>query len=250
MTPISFIKAIEQFFLKPDTPIQLKKFEELVPSSDIPREITIDNLQAVSARLLNTLNKTNIQIRAGTISLVDLLMLRTQFYEARQRLVALEKKEQQDVIDLKNSTKWFERSKVGRLFAHSDSGYLLDQEAAEAAEATSTKLQFFEKLEEFESIINFQIINTGERSSPDFKELVTQWRTVSQLEKNARITADYLNAAFFKLSTDHTTTDSENYMVFAVNQLKEQRNILTPWFDRLTVEVEDTINRARVAIKI
>jgi len=261
MTPTTFTKAIEQFFLQPDTPIQLNQFEEVLPSSDISREITIDNLQPVSARLLNTLNAANDQIQSGTIALVDLMKLRAQFYEAREHLVQLEKKELQDVIDLKNSTKWHERSKFVRIFVNSDVGDQLDQEEAEAKEVSSTKVQFFEKLEDLESMINYHIISTGERSSPAFKEMIAQWRTIGQMEKDARKSIDFVNAAYNSLpsgnmcmncgrSTSCNTNRSERYMASASSQLKNQLNTLTPWYDRLTVQVEDTIDRARAAVKI
>ena len=261
MTPTTFTKAIEQFFLQPDTPIQLNEFEEVLPSSDISREITIDNLQPVSARLLNTLNAANDQIQSGSIALVDLMKLRAQFYEARGRLVELEKKERQDVIDLKSSTKWHERSKFVRIFVDSDVGDQLDQEEAEAKEVTSTKVQFFERLEDLESMINYHIINTGERSSPEFKEMVAQWRTIGQLEKDARKSIDYVNAAYSNLPTSSTcmncgrhtscgTNRSERYLSSANTQLKNQLSTLSPWYDRLTVQVEDTIDRARAAVRI
>ncbi len=255
----SFTKAIEQFFLQPDTPIQLNQFEELLPSSDISRDITIDNLQPVSARLLNTLNAASDQIQTGSIALIDLLKLRAQFYEARDRLIVLERKERQDVIDLKNSTKWHERSKFVRIFVNSDAGDQLDQEEAEAKEVTSTKVQFFERLEDLESMINYHIISTGERSSPVFKETVAQWRTIGQLEKDARKSLEYINAAYSNLpsssmcmscgrSTSCNTNRSERYLASGSTQLKNQLNTLTPWYNRLTAEVEGTIDKARAAV--
>ncbi len=255
----TFTKAIEQFFLQPNTPIQLNQFEELQPSSDISREITIDNLQPVSARLLNALNAASDQIQTGSIALIDLLKLRAQFYEARDHLIVLERKERQDVIDLKNSTKWHERSKFVRIFVNSDAGDQLDQEEAEAKEVTSTKVQFFERLEDLESMINYHIIGTGEKSSPAFKETVAQWRTIGQLERNARKSLEYINAAYSNLpsssmcmscgrSTSCNTTRSERYMASGSEQLKHQLDTLTPWYNQLTAKVEGTIDKVRAAV--
>ena len=259
MTPTTFTKAIEHFFLKPNTPIPINQFEEFLPSSDISREITIDNLQPVSARLINTLNTANDQIQSGSIALIDLMKLRAQFYDARGSLIELEKKEHQDVVDLKNATKWHERSKFVRMFVDSDAGEQLDQEEAEAKEVTSTKKQFFERLEDLEAMINYHIISTGERSSPAFKEMVAQWRTIGQLEKDARKSVEYINAAYSNLpssnmcmncgrGTSCNTNRSERHMSSANTQLKNQLNTLTPWYNRLTTQVEGTIDKARAAI--
>lgn len=262
MELVTFTKAVEKLFKNPDYQISPKQISEVTPPIEAAREINIDNLQPVFGRLLNALNTTNVQTEADAISLAELIKLRAEFYDAQKKLVHLEQKEMQDVVDLKSSTKWHERSKLIRIFVSSEAGEQLEQEQAEVQEVTSAATHLSQQLEDLESVINYKILNTGEMVSSEFKEVVSQWRTIGQLKDDAdaarkkiRTAHSYLSSGSSCRNCGFTTMGggsdaSANYIAAADRQLQNQLATLTPWYNKLSAEVESTIDRVRESLAI
>ena len=261
MNQTSFTTAIEHFFKRTNSPIVLDPSETFDPSADISGDITIENLQPISEQLFNTIAATIDRTEVGSIPLVNLIKLRAQFYEAKDKLIALEQKEHQDVADLKSSTKWHERSKFIRIFVNSDAGERLDEEEAEAKEVSTTKKHFFEELEDLESVINFRIMSIGEENSVEYKNLVEQWRTIGQLYTDATKTSTRINSAYSNLPSGSScwkcgarsscdSSTSKRHLSAANNHLNNQINTLKPWYDQLTAQVEETIDAARASLKL
>jgi len=261
MNLINFTTAIGKVFTNSDYEVTKDQLATLAPPIDVSRQINIDNLQSVFTRLLNTLNSTNEQVKMEAMSLAELISLRKEFYEARNQLAQLEEKETQDVAEIKRSTKWHERSKFVRLFVTSKVGEQLEIEEAEAKEARSAVTQFSEELEDLESVINYHILNTGENNSIAFKELVQQWRTVGQLKDEAQTVKSKISAAYANMSSGSAcwncgrliSTDggiSKEYLSSADRHINNQLSVLTPWYNRLTTEVEGTIDRVREKLSI
>ena len=261
MNSHNFTAAIGEVFKNPNYEMSREQIASIAPPIDVSREINIDNLQPVFSRLLNTLDSTHEQVKMESMSLTELISLRREFYEAKTRLEQLEEREVQDVVDIKSSTKWHERSKFVRLFVTSKIGEQLEMEEAEAKEAESAVRTFSEELEDLESVINYHIMSTGERTSPAFKEVVQQWRTVGQLKDDAEAAKSKLRMAYSNLSSGSAcwncgrliSTDgglSKDYIASADKHLTTQLNVLTPWYNRLTTEVETAIDRVREKLLI
>lgn len=261
MNQTSFSTAIEHFFTRTNSPIVLDPSETFDASADISGDITIENLQPISDRLFDTIAATIDRTEAGSIPLLNLIKLRAQFYEAKDKLITLEQKEHQDVADLKSTTSWHERSKFVRIFVNSDAGERLDEEVAEAKEVSTTKNHFFEELEDLESVINFRIMTIGEQSSVEYKNLVEQWRTIRQLHADAEKSIAHVKSAYANLPSSsrcwkcgsHSNNDSSrsrNQLSAANNQLNNQMSTLKPWYNQLTAQVEETIDAARASLKL
>ncbi len=261
MNQTTFTTAIQHFFQNPNATIAQNQFDEIDTDTDISNEITIENLQPVSDKLLDSIAVVIDRTETGSIALGDLIRLRNQFYQAKDNLVTLEQKEHQDVMDLKSTTKWHERSKFVRIFLDSDKGQQLDEEQAEADAVTSTKNYFFEELEDLESVINYHILNIGEQSSVEFKNLVAQWRTIGQLQKDGAETLKHIKSAYnylpsrsscWKCGTisNNDASTSRRHLSAANNQLSNQLNHLTPWYNQLTEQVDSTINQVRMTLRL
>lgn len=263
MELVTFTSAIEKLFKNPDYQISAKQIADVAPPIEATREITIHNLQPVFARLLNALNSANIKTEADNISLPELIKLRAEFYDAQGKLGDLEKKEMQEVVDIKSSSKWHERSKLVRIFVSSEVGEELEEAEAEVKEVASAATTLAQQLEDLESVINYKILHTGEETSPEFKEVVSQWRTVGKLKDEAEKARAQMSAAYNYLPSGSACRNcgyrsmgggsaeaSAKYISAADRQIQQQLATLTPWYNKLSAEVESTIDRVRASLAI
>jgi len=262
MELVTFTSAVEKLFKNPDYQITAKQITDVAPPIEATREINIYNLQPVFTRLLNALNTTNIRTEAGNISLVELIKLRAEFYDAKEKLGHLEQKEMQEVVAIKNSSKWHERSKLVRIFVSSEVGEELEQAESEVKEVASAATTIAQQLEDLESVINYKILHTGEETSPEFKELVSQWRTIGKLKDEAEKARAQMRSAYNYLSSGSSCRNcgytimsggsnaSEQYLSAADRQIQQQLATLTPWYNKLSAEVESTIDRVRASLAI
>lgn len=262
MKQVTFTSAIEKLFKNPDYQITAKQITDVAPPIEATREITIYNLQPVFARLLNALDSAHAKTEADSISLAELIKLRAEFYDAQGKLGHLEEKEMQEVIDIRNSSKWHERSKLVRIFVSSEVGEELEEAESEVKEVKSAAITLAQQLEDLESVINYKILHTGEETSPEFREVVSQWRTVGKLKDEADKARSQISAAYNYMSSGSSCRNcgyttmrggsdaSASYLSAADRQIQQQLATLTPWYNKLSAEVEGTIDRVRASLAI
>ena len=250
-----FSSSIIQAFNQSDFKLSGEQSIQASIATDIPRDIHIDNAQPVFERLRDILHNALNQVRAENISLADLRRLRISFYEARDQFFLLEEKERADVIDLERNVKWHERSKLVRVFVSSEAGEQLDREKQEAQLASTIAKNFANHLKDLEEAIDQQILFTGERNIPEFNQKIVLWRKIGSMKQNAALAKDKIAHAYAYLSEGScsscggsiqwATQGARSSLASADKNMNGQLQVISPWYDQLTKEVENKVDEIR-----
>ncbi len=259
MSQQSFTNAIVQAYQKDKIQLDDSLVKESIVN-DITRDIHIDNAQSIYERLRDILHNSLNRVRGDAIALSDLRRLRIQFYEARDQFFLLEEKEREDVIEMERNTKWHERSKLVRVFVASETGEQLDQEREEARLASTIATQFAQHLKDLEEAIDQHILFIGDKHVPPFHDKVVLWRQLGNLRQSSQLARDKIRNAYDRISHGScsscggsitwATQGSRNELSSADKNLNDQLQILSPWYDQLTNEVESTIDSIRTKLMI